>query len=149
MKAVIIYDSVYGNTEQIAKAIAGAFNSGDIKILKVREASYEDIEQASMVILGSPTNGGKMTADLRVFVGKIPNAFVTGKKVALFDTRLKTKLVTIFGYAAPKLAEIFRGKGAELAAKPEGFLVKATKGPLVEGELERAAAWAKTLNSNP
>ena len=87
--------------------------------------------------------------DLRVFVGKIPNAFVTGKKVALFDTRLKTKLVTIFGYAAPKLAEIFRGKGAELAAKPEGFLVKATKGPLVEGELERAAAWAKTLNSNP
>ncbi len=49
------------------------------------------------------------------------------------------------GYAAPRIVEALKKKGGNLVVPPEGFLVKDREGPLKEGELERAATWAKGL----
>jgi len=54
----------------------------------------------------------------------------------------------VFGYAAGRIARNLKGKGGNLIASPEGFLVTSTKGPLKEGELERAAGWAKGMLEN-
>jgi flavodoxin I len=51
----------------------------------------------------------------------------------------------VFGYAAGRIARNLKGKGGTLVASPEGFFVTGTKGPLREGELERAAGWAKGI----
>jgi flavodoxin I len=65
--------------------------------------------------------------------------------VAAFDTRISTKWVGVFGYAAGRIARSLKGKGGTLIAPLEGFFVKGTQGPLKDGELERAADWAQTV----
>ena len=53
--------------------------------------------------------------------------------------------VRIFGYAAKPIADRLAKKGGDLAVPPEGFYVGDMEGPLLEGELERAADWAKQI----
>ncbi|OGO24975.1 MAG: flavodoxin [Chloroflexi bacterium RBG_16_50_9] len=146
MKALTVYDSVYGNTEQIARAIAGAIDpSGGVKILRAGEAKPSDLESIDLLIVGSPTQGGRPTPATQSFLNQVSGSAIKEIKVAAFDTRISTKLVGIFGYAAGKIADSLKRKGATLVASPEGFFVKSTKGPLREGELERAASWAKEI----
>jgi hypothetical protein len=68
-----------------------------------------------------------------------------GINVAAFDTRTASKFARIFGNAAGRIAGHLTRKGGVLSASPEGFFVTGAKGPLKEGELERAAAWIKGI----
>ena len=54
-------------------------------------------------------------------------------------------LVNVFGYAAEPIGDKLEGKGGEPVISPEGFYVDGTEGPLTEGELERAADWARHI----
>ena len=144
MKTIVIYDSQYGNTEQIAKAIGGGIGE-DAKVVKVGEANVADLGFYHMIIIGSPTQGGQFTVAIQAFLGKIPKEALKNKRVAVFDTRLKMKLVKLLGYAAGRIGKKLVEKGGNLVAPEEGFLVKSAKGPLVDGEIERAAAWAKGI----
>ena len=146
MKALIVYDSVYGNTEKIGKAIAGAITpSNEVKVLRAGEADPSELESIDLLIVGSPTQGGKPAPAIQDFLSKVSGPAIRGINVAVFDTRFSTRWVGIFGYAAGKIADNLKGKGGNLLASPEGFFVKGTKGPLKEGELERAAGWAKRV----
>jgi len=145
MKALIVYDSVYGNTEKIARAIAEAITtSGEVKVLQAGEANPSELESTDLLIVGSPTHAGRPTPPVQEFLNKVPK-LPQGINVAAFDTRSQTKLVRVFGYAAGRIARNLKGKGGNPIASPEGFYVTSTKGPLKEGELERAAAWAKGI----
>jgi flavodoxin len=79
------------------------------------------------------------------FLNSIPEGSLKNVKVAAVDTRLKAKWVRIFGYAAEKIAARLAKCGGTPVAPPEGFFVRAAKGPLLDQELERAAAWAKGI----
>ena len=144
MKVLIVYDSVYGNTEKIAKAIGGAI-IGEVKVLRVNEVNPSELETIGLLVVGSPTQGGRPTPAIRTLLNKVPEASLQGINVAAFDTRMLTKLVAVFGYAAGRIAGNLKGKGGTLIAPPEGFFIKGIKGPLKEGELERAAGWAKGI----
>jgi len=143
MKALIIYDSMYGNTEKIAQAIGGAI-AGDVKVVRVGEVNPSELEAVDLLIVGSPTQGGRPTQAIQDFLDRSSSA-IKGINVAAFDTRLSARWPRIFGYAAGRIAGNLKGKGGTLVASPEGFFVKGTKGPLKEGELERAASWAKGI----
>ena len=144
MKALIVYDSVYGNTEKIARAIAEAITpSGEVKVLRVDEASPSELASIDLLVVGSPTHGGRPTPAVQGLINKVPK--LQGINVAAFDTRSQAKLARVFGNAAGRIARNLKGKGGVLIAPPEGFFVTGTKGPLKEGELERAAAWAKGI----
>ena len=144
MKALIVYDSVYGNTEKIARAIAEAIApSGEVKVVGADEANPSELESIDLLIVGSPTHGGRPTPAVQNLLNKVPK--LQGIKVAAFDTRIPTKLVRVFGYAAGRIANNLKKKGSTLIASPEGFFVTGGQGPLKEGELERAAAWAKGI----
>jgi flavodoxin I len=65
--------------------------------------------------------------------------------VAAFDTGLSIRWVRIFGYAAGRIADSLKKNGGTLIASPEGFFVKGKEVPLREGELKRAASWAKVI----
>jgi len=95
--------------------------------------------------VGSLTQGGRPTQATRDLLNRGPQASLQGINAAAFDTRISTKLVGIFGYAAGRIARNLKAKGGTLIASPEGFFVKGSKGPLKEGELERAAGWAKGI----
>jgi flavodoxin I len=144
MKAMVIYDSVYGNTEQIARAIAEGV-SVDTRAIRPSEVSPDDLKSIDLLIVGAPTQGGRPTTPIREFLKKIPASAVKGNDVAAFDTRISTKWVGIFGYAAGRIAKSLKKMGGNLLVKPEAFFVTGTQGPLKEGEIERAGAWAKQL----
>jgi len=144
MKALIIYDSAYGNTEKIARAIGGAI-AGEVKVLRAAEANPSELASIDFLIAGSPTQGGRPTPPVLAFIKGIPETAIKGMSVAAFDTRVPAKWVMVFGYAAGRIAGGLKKKGGTLVLPPEGFFVKATKGPLKDGEPERAAAWAKKV----
>jgi hypothetical protein len=58
---------------------------------------------------------------------------------------MTNRLITLFGTAAPKIAKTLKEKGGTLVGQPQGFFVTGGEGPLRDGEVERAAAWAKGL----
>ena len=72
MKALIVYDSVYGNTEKIAKAI-GSGIGGDVKVLRADEAKVPETNGIDLLVVGSPTQGGRATQAIRDFIKKIPD----------------------------------------------------------------------------
>jgi flavodoxin len=144
MKALIVYDSVYGNTEKIARAIAEVITpSGEVKVLGVGEANPSELASIDLLIVGSPTHAGRPTPAIQALLNKVPK--LQGINVAAFDTRITTKLVGVFGYAAGRIAGNLKKKGGVIIVSPEGFFVTGREGPLKEGELERAAGWAKGL----
>jgi len=145
MKALIVYDSAYGNTEKIARAIGEATNR-EVKVLRTGEVNPSELESLDILIVGSPTYGGRPTPAMKEFLNKISKTAINGINVAAFDTRVTTKMVGIFGYAAGRIArKNLKKKGGTLLVSPEGFFVKGGKGPLKEGELERAAGWARGI----
>ncbi|MGB6872851.1 MAG: flavodoxin family protein [Dehalococcoidia bacterium] len=146
MKVLIVYDSVFGNTERVAQAIGNALGSQeDVEILRVSNVKPEQLTGLKLLIVCSPTHGGRPTPVIQDFLNKISGPAIRGINVAAFDTRLSTRLVGIFGYAAGRIADSLKRKGGTLIASPEGFFVKGREGPLKEGELERAASWAKVI----
>jgi flavodoxin I len=142
MKTLVVYDSVYGNTERIARAIGEAI-TGEVKVVHASEVSPSESETFSLLIVGSPTHAGRPTQAVQDFLRKAPALRDT--PVAAFDTRLSTRLAKIFGYAAGRIGKTLEKKGGILIKPPEAFFVEGTKGPLREGELERAASWAKEI----
>jgi len=146
MKALIVYDLVYGNTEKIAKAIAGALTPSDeVRVLRAGEANPTQLKSIDLLIVGSPTQGGRPTPAIRDFLNKVSEPAIKGINVAAFDTRFSTRWVGIFGYAAGRIAGSLKTRSGTLILSPEGFFVKGKEGPLKEGELERAASWAKGI----
>ena len=144
MKILVIFESVYGNTENVARAIGGAITN-DVQIIHAKEAKPNDLEGLDILIIGAPTQGGRPTQDMQNFLKDIAKTDIKGLKFASFDTRISAKWVGIFGYAAGRIAKNLRKKGADLIKDPEPFFVTGTEGPLKEGEMERAAAWAQEV----
>jgi flavodoxin I len=144
MKTVIVFDSVHGNTEKIARAIEGAL-TGEVKAVRASEWTAEKLTGADMLIVGSPTYGGRATETMQRLLASMPSSAVKGVKVATFDTRLASRFVRIFGFAAEKIAVDLRSKGANVVSAPEGFFVGGREGPLKDGEEARAAEWARKL----
>jgi len=152
MDAIIIYDSVFGNTEKIAQAIYdGAASVVNAQIFKVSDIKAEQLAGIKVLIIGSPTRGFRPTETVTAFLKSLPANSLAGVKVAAFDTRLSlsdTKsaftrfIVKTGGYAAKTIGNSLVKKGGTLVVLPEGFLVIGEEGPLKDGELERASQWA-------
>jgi flavodoxin len=155
MKITIVYDSIFGNTEKIAKAIGDALaGQHTVTVNQVNAIQPEKLAGSELVIVGSPTRGFRPTPAISAFLKGIPNDSLSGARVAAFDTRASVKdikspflnfFVVLFGYAAEPIAGRLKKKGGSLSLPPEGFYVKDREGPLYEGEVERAAAWAMKI----
>lgn len=156
MKAVVVYDTAYGNTEKVALAIAQALGQGKtVSLLKADGAQPEDLTRADLLIVGSPTQKFRPLPSITALLQNISPEGLRNVHVAAFDTRITPEevarvgilafLVKLFGYAAEAIGKKLSSKGGTLLVPPQGFYVQGTQGPLLEGELERAAAWAKNI----
>ena len=154
MKALIIYDSRFGNTEKIARAIGQAVTRlSKANVVQAGNANPSELASIDFLIVGSPTHAGRATQAVKEFLKKIPANALENIGVTSFDTRFSTEgkgigtrmLLRVLGYAAGRIANRLERKGGHLAAEPEGFIVEDSEGPLKKGELERAATWAKGI----
>lgn len=146
MKAFVVYDSLYGNTERVARAI-GQEIAGEVGVHRVSQVDPAELETADLLIIGSPTHGSLPTEAVQGLLERIGPPAREEARAATFDTRLTWWFLERWGgFAASKMAGALEEKGWSLAAAPEGFFVKGLKkGPLKRGEVERASAWARTL----
>jgi flavodoxin I len=152
MKALVVYDSAYGNTARVARAIRERL---DADLALASEATTHDLEGIELLIVGSPTQGGRPTEPVQTFLDELPD--LHGLRVAAFDTRLDKQdrsqgikfLMGIIGFAAEKEAKSLRRKGGHVVGNPAGFVVTGKEGPLAEHELERAGSWAGQLAAQP
>ena len=154
MKALIIYDSAYGNTGRVALAIAQALSDKyAVKLVRVDEADDVAIAGTDLLVVGSPTQGGRPTLPILDFIKHLPSNALQKIHAAAFDTRFAMQehgfglrmLMRTIGFAAPKIATALKTKGASMLTEPTGFIVKDKEGPLKDGELDHATAWAKSL----
>jgi len=163
MKAVVVYESIYGNTRAIAQAIADGL--GGAQVVPVYAA---DGLSADLLVVGAPTHvhgipttrsrqvaaeaahedgdthiepGAIEQPGLRVWLRDLPDG--DGRCAATFDTRLD-RAPWFTGLASRGIAKRLRRRGYELLGS-ESFLVEDTEGPLADGELDRARDWGHAL----
>jgi hypothetical protein len=158
MKAVVVYESLWGNTAAIARAIAEGIG-GDAVALTTDEATGSAIEGADLIVAGAPLLGFNLATEeirksigndkaaptpdlahpsMRSWLGSLPSG--TGR-CAGFETRIWWSP----GSAAKKASEGLRKKGYSAAGADEKFIVTGKYGPLKDGEIERAKRWGAQL----
>ena len=165
MNAIVVYESVYGNTRAVAEAVAEGL--GAAVVLAVKEAIGRAGE-AELLVVGGPTHmHGLATARSRQMAAAAAHedggaaiepgatdepglrrwlhelAHSDGAHAAAFDTRLD-KSPWLTGVAARGIARRLRHRGYEVLSE-ESFPVEDSEGPLEEGELDRARAWGGRL----
>lgn len=147
MRSLIIYDSQFGNTERIAHAIADALRAfGSAQVIRVDPARPIALQEVDLLLVGSPTQGFRPTATIQSFLINLSSQSLSGLTFACFDTRFQGALWK--SSAAPRMVKQLRSLGGEPMAPAESFFVKAMKkeGPLLPGEMERAASWAEGIH---
>lgn len=164
MRALIVYESMFANTERIAKAIAeGMGPDADPEVVNVDDAP-EELSGVDLLVVGGPTHVHGMTrpstrkaaaeqatGDVRSH-GGVREWLTTvkpsaGLRAAAFDTRVdKPRWLT--GSAAKGEAKALKRNHIKLVAAPESFYVTgATPPELADGEVGRASAWGTRLAS--
>jgi hypothetical protein len=159
---MVVYESMFGNTREIAEAIADGLSPGvEVQTVAVDAAPPEIADDIDIVVVGGPTHafgmsrpgtraqaaskGAQMstsvTVGIREWLDRLQcNAGHT--RMAAFDTRVRRPRVP--GSAARKIAKRLRRLGMPLA-HPTTFWVTGTTGPLLDGETERARDWGREL----
>ncbi len=155
MKVLIVYDSVFGNTEKVARAMGAALEEpAEVAVKHVGDVTSDDLTGVSALIVGSPTRKFTATPAIKAWIKGLPPGSLEGVHVAAFDTRIEVTddtpgilrfFVKLFGYAAEPMAAKLVKKGGTQGLEPAGFIVEGTEGPMGEGELKRAAAWAARM----
>ncbi len=153
MKTLVLYDSVFGNTEKVALALAEAFaEQGPCEAAKVADFTPSRLAGIDRLAVGSPTRAFRPTPALAAQLDALPQGALAGLDVLAFDTRVQIEkapgilrfFAGLFGYAAAPIAKRLQKKGGRLVLPPAGFVVADSEGPLLDGELARAAAWARS-----
>ena len=145
MNTVIVYDSQFGNTEQLARAVADKLAGyGTVKLLRVPQGGAFEKSEADLLLVGGPTQRHKTSQAMRAFLESIPRRALDGQTAAAFDTRYHLSAF-VTGSAATRIAAGLKKAGAALVVPPESFFVAKEEGPLEQGEIERAGEWAEQM----
>ncbi|MBN2367001.1 MAG: flavodoxin family protein [Calditrichaeota bacterium] len=156
MKITVVYDSYFGNTEQIGRTVGNSLkSSGEVKFFRIKDVNPEQVKNTDVLIIGSPTRAFRPTKPVTDFLNRISPGSLKGVSVAAFDTRISRDdvdsrfvrlFMKLFGYAAEPVAKKLIKKGGIQLVPPEGFYVKDTEGPLKDGESDRAVEWAGQIS---
>jgi hypothetical protein len=163
-EVVVIYESMFGNTEQVARAIADRLG-GDAAIYEVGAAPLELPPDTQLLVIGGPTHAFGMTrpSTRRDAAGQTDQLLVSQRigvrewigaatlpdrhvRFAAFDTHAEhPRTLRHVGSAARSITRALKRRGLQPAVEAEHFWVEGTLGPLTSGEIERARSWADTL----
>ena len=166
MRVVVVYESMHGSTEKVARAVADELRGRhEVTLVGVDDVDAGRLPAADLLVVGGPTHAHGMSRErsrksaqdhdeavpltgtsvgVRELLDDLP--VVHGLRAAAFDTRIdKPELLT--GAASHGIAKRLRQHGYDIVAEPESFLVHVAGGneALVDGELSRAATWAAEL----
>jgi hypothetical protein len=160
-KVLVVYESMFGNTQAIARAIAeGLEGHHEVRLGEVSAISAALDPDVQLLVIGGPTHAFGMsrpstrdsaaqqatngvvsrTIGIREWLQGLPEGQA---RFATFDTRIRKPRLP--GSAAARAARRLRRLGYRMATEPMTFYVHGTPGPLLDGELDRAKRWGKEL----
>jgi flavodoxin len=155
MNAIVIYDSLHGNTQRVAATVAQAMAPlGDVHLYRVDELPAD--ARADAWVIGGPTHAHGMSKPLSAFLAHLERHSLDGVPAVTFDTRYRFPRL-FSGSAAHSAARHLRRAGCHVVGEPKSFFVQGGPKPadagkadaadehLVDGELERAREWGATL----
>ena len=155
MNAIVIYDSLHGNTQRVAATVAQAMAPlGDVHVYRVDELPAD--ARADAWVIGGPTHVHGMSKPLAAFLAHLERHSLEGVPAVTFDTRYRFPRL-FSGSAAHSAARKLRRAGCRVVGRAEELLRagrteagwRGKPDPatehLVEGELERAREWGATL----
>jgi menaquinone-dependent protoporphyrinogen IX oxidase len=147
MKGIVIYDTSYGSTKIIAETISGALKESGIEtdLFKVGKVKQLSAREYSFLVLGSPTRFGTMSFAIRGLLGKVNAEEWTNKPFIAFDTEMLENIEKKEGNAAEKIAAKLKDKGMNQLLPVLQAVVAGLRGPLKEGETERAKIYAREI----
>ncbi len=145
MRVLVTFDSKFGNTERLARAMADALRDAHEVTFRPVADGPLTLSGYDLALIGGPTHGRGLSAPLKSALDRLPAGPVPGLRVALFDTRFRlNRLLT--GSAALAGSRLAKNRGLALCSPGESFFVTKSGEPaLEEGELERATRWAVML----
>ena len=166
MRALVVYESSFGNTGQVAQAVWEGMRRRlpDVALLDVAHAPRKLPPELELLVVGAPTQAFGMSRpstreDARRTAGEESSEPTFGVRewlrelepperpvhAATFDTRIHMPHVP--GSAAVGAWRVLRRDGYQVSAEAESFWVLGIRGPLREGEIERARSWGTSLVS--
>jgi hypothetical protein len=168
MRALVVFESILGNTEVVARAVAeGLGSAGEVEVVEVGAAPTTIPAGVDLLVLGGPTHAHGMTnpdsrrsaarkaqrpvvstrIGIREWLAAV-GAAPAGVTAAAFDTRIKGPGL-LWGSAAKAATGCLKEQGFRMVAPPESFVINGPTGPvhdvLVGGEADRARNWGATL----
>jgi hypothetical protein len=162
-KALVVYESMFGNTEQVAQAIAeGLATAMEVGVTDADNAPTQPAADVALLVVGGPTHAFSMTrrrtrdeafglgaanqprSGIREWLGRLPRSDRGNLTVAVFDTRVG-KARHLPGSAAKAAASVLKRHGYGDPHARVSFYVHDVPGPLGAGELDRARAWGEQL----
>ncbi|MEV4157761.1 flavodoxin domain-containing protein [Nocardia salmonicida] len=163
MRALIVYESMFGNTATVAEAIADGLRPDyEVQLCPVADAVNRPVTQVDLLVVGGPTHAfglsrattrqdasTRTTAPIETEIGVrewLDAALPVSSPcpAAAFGTKVAHP-PWLPGSAAKGIGKRLRNLGYRLAVAPTDFYVTAMTGPLTSGERERATAWATKL----
>lgn len=165
MKAVVVYESIYGNTHLVADAIGrGLAARGEVVVVPVAQAAPALVTDADLIVVGGPTHAHGMSRPstrkaaldqakdnpidpsasgpgVREWLDTMPPIAASA---AAFDTRAGVAPALLTGRASKGIAKQLHQHGFGQVVEPESFLV-AKDNHLEPGEEERAEEWGARL----
>jgi flavodoxin len=163
--ALVVFESMFGNTERVAREIGEALESDGIRtqVAAVSQAPVEIPSSVELLVVGAPTHAfslsrpstradavrqgadpARAATGLREWLSSSYHTGMQTLRVAVFDTRV-SKVRRLPAAAGPKAARLAKSRQFSLVDKPVAFLVDDINGPLLEGELQRASSWGHSL----
>lgn len=163
MRALVVYESMFGNTEAVARAVAGGImTSMHADVVEVGTAPHTVPADVTLLVVGGPTHAFSMSwpstrrdaagratvviahdRGIREWLGGLPGV-ITPTAATAFDTRSTARLT---GSAARAVGRRLDRLGYAMVTAPMSFRVSDVTGPMVDGELDRAHEWGKTLGA--
>jgi flavodoxin len=165
-RALVVYESVFGDTRRVAEAVAsGLAERMPVEVTAAAFAPPTIGPEIDLVVVGVPTHGFTMPSRssregaVRQYGATVEDPSVgmrewldavrvtgAGVRAAAFDTVMAhPKLVVKLNHATKTAEKLLRKLGLSIAAPAEHFVVEDAKGPLAEGEEDRARAWGRSL----
>jgi len=133
-KAIVVYDSKFGNTEKVAKALAsgmeGEGEGVEVDCVKVEDVEIYRLTGYDLVAVGGPTQMFRMSGPVKSFLQRLEGVGMIGKKAFAFDTKLRSRFA---GSAANGIEKRLRRLGMSIVRPHASAIVKGSEGPLEEG----------------
>jgi len=164
MRALVVYETIWGNTGELANAIADGLRAGAgvevVDVVEAVDAPAAVDPEVDLLVVGGPTHAFSMSTGstrdsarqqgatripargIREWLGELASP-ASPIGVATFDTR--TVHPRLPGSAAKKALKQLVAKGFRPVDKAHTFGVHGYSGPIADGELDQAREWGASL----